>query len=150
MNMKKKFKVEKSAGGLVTALRSGTTKILMVEVKNLSREVVWTFPKGHLEKNETNEQAALREVEEETGWLCKITPDGNQNIFKKVLYWFNRGENLVRKEVVWFLMSPIRKTGGRDPDEIRKVKWIGLGEVKKKVKYPSDRKLLKKLESQLG
>ena len=59
---------EFSAGGLVR--RGG--KVLMVKVCNLKGEEVWTFPKGHVEKGETPMEAALREVEEETGWRCRL------------------------------------------------------------------------------
>jgi diadenosine hexaphosphate hydrolase (ATP-forming) len=57
-----------SAGGVVM----GHAGVLLIKVKNLQGQVVWTFPKGHLEPGETAEEAALREVEEETGWRCKI------------------------------------------------------------------------------
>ena len=53
---------EYAAGGIVG--KNG--KVLLVKVTNLQGQVVWTFPKGHLEKNETPLKAALREVEEET------------------------------------------------------------------------------------
>src|SRR5690242_10730843 len=43
-------------------------KLLMVQVENFSGDVVWTFPKGHPEADETDEAAAIREVREETGW----------------------------------------------------------------------------------
>ena len=53
-----RLKTEVSAGGLV--LKRDLLKILMVRVKNLKGEKVWTFPKGHLEKGETARQAALK------------------------------------------------------------------------------------------
>ncbi len=143
------IRVEKSAGGLVTRRRLGRVQILMVEVRNLQGEIRWTFPKGHLEGGETNEEAALREVEEETGWLCAIAPAGARRVFEKVAYVFERDGAPIRKEVIWFLMEPVRKTGESDPDEIRKVKWETLRAARKKVKYPSDLKLLKKLNARL-
>ncbi len=148
MVSKKRFRVEKSAGGLVLRPGRGGHQVLMVEVKNLLGEIRWTFPKGHLEKGETNEGAALREVEEETGWRCSISGasrTGKSKAFENVAYWFRRESDLIRKEVIWYLMEPMRKTGESDPDEIRKVKWMDLKEAGKKVKYPSDKKLLKKL-----
>ncbi len=152
MGAKKKFRIEKSAGGLVTRLKGAVTQILMVEVKNLLGEIRWTFPKGHLEKGESNEEAALREVEEETGWRCVIlgaSRTGKSKAFEEVAYWFRRGPQLIRKEVIWYLMDPVRQTGESDPDEIRKVKWMDLKEAEKKADYPSDVKLLKKLTAKL-
>lgn len=137
----KTFRYERSAGGLVFKGPKRSAKLLMVRVRNLLGEIVWTFPKGHLEKGETDAQAAVREVLEETGWDCGIESEP----FEKVLYWFKRGPLLVKKEVVWFLMRPVKKTGRMDPDEILQVKWVTPAEARKKATYPSDKKLLEKL-----
>jgi 8-oxo-dGTP pyrophosphatase MutT (NUDIX family) len=135
---------ERSAGGLV--LRPDG-KLLMIEVKNLLGEIVWTFPKGHLEKGETDAEAALREVLEETGWRCEIVARGRRKVFEKVSYGFMRGDRKVRKDVIWFLMKPAGKKGKMDPEEVRKVKWASPEEAREKATYPSDQKLLKKLAS---
>ena len=91
---------EHSAGGVI--LEDGT--VLLILVKNLKGDQVWTFPKGHLEPGETPEAAALREVSEETGWDCEITSP-----LYKAEYSFMRGEMLVDKEVHWFL---VKRVGG--------------------------------------
>jgi len=54
---------EHSAGGIV--FEDGN--VLSIKMRNLKGEEVWTFPKGHLDPGETAEQAAVREVLEETG-----------------------------------------------------------------------------------
>lgn len=59
-----------SCGGVVWDDTQG--RVLLVYVQNLSKKRVWTFPKGHPEHQELDEQAALREVQEETGWSCEI------------------------------------------------------------------------------
>src|SRR3989339_253521 len=59
---------EISAGGVILVDR----KILLVKVKNLSGKIVWTFPKGHIEKGETITATAKREVLEETGYKCEL------------------------------------------------------------------------------
>lgn len=146
---------EISAGGLVIKKttehfqKNDFKKILMVEVKNLEGKIVWTFPKGHLEKKESCEQAAVREVREETGWICRIISAGRKKHFKKVHYQFKRENHLVKKSVVWFLMVPLKKQGGKDPQEIRKVRWFSIPTAATKVRYPSDIKILKKLSEWL-
>ena len=127
---------EFSAGGIV--LREG--KILLVEVENLKGEIVWTFPKGHLEKGESSLDAALREVEEETGWKCRETGK-----LTDVTYWFTRNGAPVFKKVSWFTMEPVKKTGKPDAVEIRKTKWVELGKAEALLKYPSDLKIMKEL-----
>ena len=134
---------EKSCGGLV--LKKNPKKILMVRVKNLKGEVVWTFPKGHVEAGERNEETALREVWEETGWECRIA-GLRQRPFYTARYFFMRRAERIKKQVVWFMMTPILKTGTSDPKEILEVKWVSPDKARKLARYPSDKMLLDKLK----
>lgn len=126
---------EYAAGGVVE--RDG--KILLVKVTNLSGEVVWTFPKGHLEKKETPLKAALREVEEETGWKCRSVGP-----LALIRYRFNRNGRPVAKKVRWYRMEPVEKTGSPDEVEIMTTKWVSPAKAAKILSYPSDLKILKK------
>lgn len=131
---------EHSAGGLV--VRSG--KILMVEVENLKGEIVWCLPKGHLEKGETAEQAAVREVAEETGWRCR-----SLGPILQVGYFFKRQGRLVSKKVDWFLMEAEKKVGGHDEVEVRRVQWAPIEKARTLLTYPSDQQVLEKWEKEL-
>lgn len=124
---------EYAAGGIVE--RNG--KILLVKVTNLQGEVVWTFPKGHLEKKETPLKAALREVEEETGWKCRSVGP-----LALVRYRFNRNGRPVAKKVRWYRMEPVEKTGRPDEVEIMKTKWVAKKAAAKSLLYPSDLRLI--------
>ena len=112
-------------------------KVLMVKVENLEGEVRWTFPKGHLEAGESPRQAALREVEEETGWACRI-----QGPLTTARYRFFRGGREVSKQVKWYLMAPVKKVGSRDGEEIMAVRWVALAGAVKILRYRSDLELL--------
>ena len=120
---------EYAAGGVVG--RGG--KILLVQVRNLEGRIVWTLPKGHLEKRETWLSAALREVEEETGWKCR-----NRGFLSNVTYRFERDGCPVFKRVRWYRMEPVEKTGRPDADEIRTTKWVAAGRAARSLSYPSD------------
>lgn len=124
---------EYAAGGVVE--KNG--KILLVKVTNLQGKVVWTFPKGHLEKNETPLKAALREVEEETGWRCRKVSS-----LALVRYRFNRNGRPVAKKVRWYRMEPLEKTGRPDEVEIMKTKWVSRSATAKCLSYPSDLRLI--------
>jgi ADP-ribose pyrophosphatase YjhB (NUDIX family) len=124
---------EYAAGGIVE--KKG--KVLLVKVTNLKGEVVWTFPKGHLEKKETPLKAALREVEEETGWKCRSVGP-----LALIRYRFNRNGRPVAKKVRWYRMEPLEKTGRPDAVEIMKTKWVDKKKASKKLSYPSDLKLI--------
>ena len=126
---------ETSAGGLVRC----KAKVLLVKVRNLEGEKVWTFPKGHLEKGETSIQAALREVEEETGWRCRCLGP-----LLDVNYKFKRQGRLVDKRVKWYSMNPVEKTGKADAEEILSVRWVPMKEASRWLRYPGDLKLIKK------
>ena len=132
---------EVSAGGLV--VREG--RLLMVKVTKLQGEVVWTFPKGHLEAGEGSRQAALREVEEETGWACRI-----RERLSTARYHFLRHGREVSKQVRWYLMAPVKKVGSRDGEEIMAVRWAGVAEAGKLIRYPSDIELLEAFRKRGG
>lgn len=124
---------EYAAGGVVG--RDG--KVLLVKVRNLEGKVLWTFPKGHLEEGERWIDAALREVEEETGWSCR-----SLGRFAEVRYRFARKGKPVGKRVVWFRMEPVARTGKPDADEIRAVKWVPARSAQRHLSYPSDLRLI--------
>jgi 8-oxo-dGTP diphosphatase len=115
-------------------------RLLMVKVRNLEGQERWTFPKGHIEKGETEKDAAVREVEEETGYLCEIIRD-----FDRVQYYFQRNGEITKKTVTWFLMKPIKKVGALDPEEILETEWVSKEEAESRVVYKSDKQLLAKL-----
>lgn len=128
---------EYSAGGVAVNEQG---KLLMVKVKNLKGEIVWTFPKGHVEKGEKTPETAVREVREETGWECRIVEP-----LDTVTYWFKWNSALIRKAVRWFLMKPVKHVSEHDKLEIIDVEWVDQKEAVMRATYPSDKKLLKKL-----
>jgi len=95
---------------------------------------VWDLPKGKVEKNETSENAALREVEEECGLsgLRIIKPlDSTFHIYKSP--WFPVSKKLVLKETRWFLMN---YSGNEIPipqkeEDIEEVRWVQESELNK-------------------
>jgi len=124
------FIYEHSAGGILLE----NSKALLIKVTNLQGEIIWTFPKGHLENGETAIDAAIRETAEETGWICKP--------YVKLYtahYTFEREGKAVKKDVDWFLMRRICGDGRpTTPDEIMSVKWFPFEEVEKILVYESD------------
>ena len=131
-----KTRFEFSSGGIVRE----EGNLLMVRVENLEGEKTWTFPKGHIEKGEKAPEAALREVEEETGYRCEIIQP-----FDIVEYYFKREGQLIKKKVTWFLMKPLAKTGTHDAEEILETRWVPFEEAATLAKYKSDKQLLSKL-----
>lgn len=137
--MKKEF----SAGGIV--FKDG--KVLCVLMNTINGEKVWTFPKGHIEENETKYDAALREVFEETGVKCEII---DKNEFYISHYFFTRDNHKVEKKVFWYLMKPLEITNEiLTPCEIEEIRWYELDEAKRILKYKSDLEIIDKLKKYL-
>ena len=124
--------LEFSAGGIV--LREG--EVLLIRARDLKGRTIWTFPKGKLNELEKSEQAALREVEEETGWRCRIETE-----LPASHYWFQREGRKVKKTVRWFRMVPLEQVGEHDL-EVEEAIWLPVGEALDRLTHEADRKLL--------
>jgi 8-oxo-dGTP pyrophosphatase MutT (NUDIX family) len=122
-----------SAGGLVVDERG---HVLLIRARDLRNQPVWTLPKGALNPGESSIDAALREVQEETGYRCELVRE-----LTPVTYWFQRGGRRIRKTVRWYLMRPIAKVGEHD-HEVDEVLWADRAEAQARLRYDSDRRLL--------
>ncbi len=117
----KKIPLEVAAGGVVTNKQG---KVLFIY-----RNDKWDLPKGRLDKGETIEECALREVEEETGVQgLKI-----ENFLKTTYHVFKKSGTYKLKEVHWYAMktSYKGKLVGQKSEKIEKVKWKGPHKIQK-------------------
>ncbi|MDI3316090.1 MAG: NUDIX domain-containing protein [Bacillota bacterium] len=137
------MRFERAAGGVVFLPGREVPSILLV----LDRFGRWTFPKGHVEHGESDEEAALREIEEETGVTGQVVDE-----LAAVRYRFlpAGASEEVEKEVRYFL---VRATGG-DPrpreGETREVRWFRPDEVGGLPQYPNNRPVLEAALEALG
>lgn len=131
---------EYSAGGVV--LRD--EQVLMIQARDLKGRKVWTFPKGKLNPSEKSPDAAVREVEEETGYRCRIESE-----LPRSQYWFQREGRRVKKTVRWFRMGVLEKTGGPDA-EVEQVVWLPVADALPRLTYASDRTLLRQASGMDG
>lgn len=134
---------EFSAGGLVV----DTEQMAAAIIGRLDRKgrMVWSFPKGHLEAGETAEQAAIREVFEETGLTARV-----QEPLGDIAFWFMLDGKRIHKTVNHFLMIC---EGGELSDadlEVDAVEWIALSEVSARLAYADERALVTKALTILG
>jgi ADP-ribose pyrophosphatase YjhB (NUDIX family) len=100
--------------------------------------LLWSLPKGHIEAGETAEQAAVREVEEETGIIGRVlAPLGT------IDFWFVAEDRRVHKTVHHYLM---RALGGELSDEdveVAEVAWVPLDELEGRLAYADERRLIR-------
>ncbi len=127
---------ETSAGGLVV---DGAGRAAVIARRNRAGRLEWCLPKGHLEGSETPEEAAVREIAEETG----ITGVVRQRL-GVIDYWFTGDDRRVHKMVHHFLLTAVggELTVAGDPDgEAEDAAWIPLSELRSRLSYPNERRL---------
>ena len=132
---------EVSAGGLV--IDTTGTKGLLIgrrDLKDLKQErLLWSLPKGHIEAGETPEQAAIREVAEETGITSEIT-----KALGVIDFWFMAGGKRIHKTVHHYLFREVGGTLAPQITEVDDVGWFPLEEIVGMLAYPDEKKLIAK------
>ena len=125
----------RAAGGVVTRRRDGELEVLLV---HRPRYDDWTLPKGKLLPGESDEEGALREVEEETGLLCELGPE-----LVSTEYVDSRGRP---KTVRYWAMRPL--SGSFEPhDEVDVVRWLTLDRARALLSYERDLAVLDTVEA---
>ena len=124
----------RAAGGLITRVdETGDPQVLLV---HRSRYDDWSFPKGKLDPGETFEEAALREVKEETGLVCRLLAE-----LAPVRY---RDADGLPKLVRYWQMVPLEGDIGDFAfnSEIDDLRWVHPVEAARLLSYAHDRVLL--------
>jgi 8-oxo-dGTP diphosphatase len=124
--------IVRAAGGLVCR-RGDRGRVEIVLVHRPAYDD-WSFPKGKLHHGESEPDAALREVEEETGLRCRLTREVGIAAYRD-----SRGRS---KTVRYWEMDPV---GGvlAPANEIDDVRWVALGDALGELTYARDRELLR-------
>lgn len=132
------MKFEFSAGGIVYNKQKARSKKQEGEIRILvaqhSQHHGWVFPKGLIDKGESKEQAALREVLEETGINGRIVKP-----VQPVTYWYVFEGEKIKKTVYYFLMEYISGDTTDHDFEMEQVEWTASSEVEKRLSYKSDK-----------
>lgn len=124
------FEVE-AAGGVV--IDDG--RVLVV---HRPRYDDWSLPKGKLDPGETHEQAALREVAEETGHDCTL-----DRLIGDITYTDHAGRS--KRVRYWVMASSGTGPGFRPNNEVDELRWVPLDEVDELLTYERDRAVLRGL-----
>jgi 8-oxo-dGTP pyrophosphatase MutT (NUDIX family) len=139
----KKWKREISGGGVVYKKEHGKIFILLIKPsgQTANKDEVWTFPKGHLD-DQKPEEAALREVKEETGVVAKIA--GKLGSIKYTFVW--EGDNIF-KIVTFYLMEYVSGDTKNHDFEVADAEWFNIHEVENKISYKTDKEIFAKAKA---
>ena len=130
---------EVSAGGLVIDF-SGTKGLLIgrYDQKDATREkILWSLPKGHIEEGETPQEAAIREVAEETGINSEISRE-----LGVIDFWFMASGKRIHKTVHHYLFKEVGGVLKPQESEVDEARWFPLEEIISLLAYPDERKLI--------
>lgn len=130
------MRFEFSAGGIV--FKKEKNKIFFLLCQH-SLHHGWGFPKGLIgdnSKKETKEEAAIREVLEETGVVAKIIKKLNT-----VIYWYQFEGEKVKKTVYYFLMEYQNGDISNHDFEMENVEWVFIEDVLNRLTFNSDKKV---------
>jgi 8-oxo-dGTP pyrophosphatase MutT (NUDIX family) len=116
------------AGGVVARTLDGACKYLLVEARRSPGE--WVLPKGHIERGETPEAAAVREVEEEAGVRGAVVARAGESTY---------AVNGKPVRVVFFLM---RYEGETSAHEDRALAWRTYDEALRLLRFDDTRRVL--------
>jgi 8-oxo-dGTP pyrophosphatase MutT (NUDIX family) len=124
-----------AAGGVPMRRRDdGVVEVLLV---HRPRYLDWTFPKGKVQDGERDEDAALRELREETGLVCELGRELAGTRYKDT--------KLRDKTVRYWVME---NCSGRfeSNDEVDRIKWLTLDEAAGRLSHRRDLDVLRSLE----
>ena len=105
----------------------------LIAVVHRPRYDDWSLPKGKLDKNESSERAALREVQEETGLSCQLIEE-----LDPVSYTDNRG----RPKNVRYWRMKVLSGDFEVNDEVDELRWLAKADALELLSYEHDRELV--------
>jgi 8-oxo-dGTP pyrophosphatase MutT (NUDIX family) len=136
---------EVSAGGVVYRRDEGSIELALAARRTRRGELAWGLAKGAIEAGESEEQAAVREVLEETGLEVEVESD-----LGDIRYFYVWEGVRVRKRVHFFLM---RATGGdvaNHDTEMEDVRWFPMRTAIKRAAYKGEREVIERAADRLS
>lgn len=136
-------RIERSAGGVVVRPVAGDWHALLIK----DPYGKWSLPKGHIEGGESLREAAIREVEEETG----IRPETVGPRIDTVDWIFRKDDETVHKYCTFFLMRSRNGRAVPQFDEgITDCMWLPVRDAASRIKYPDTREVVLRADEKIA
>lgn len=139
-------KVDVSAGGVVFRRRGRQTRVCLIATKEGE---AWQLPKGLVERGEPLEEAAEREVREETGLRSRIVQP-----LDRIDYWYFWRENdervRIHKFVHFFLFRYLGGSTRQHDLEVDEARWFPIEEAERMLSFENERHVLRQAAQALG
>jgi bis(5'-nucleosidyl)-tetraphosphatase len=136
------MKHDNSYGIIPLRLKKGEWQVLLVQ----HHAGHWAFPKGHADKGETHQQAAERELEEETGLKVKSYLSQETLLEHYMFRW--QGE-LISKQVTYYA-ALVEGTVLLQEKEIQASEWLSLPQAEEKMTFKEGKKLIHQVQKLLN
>jgi 8-oxo-dGTP pyrophosphatase MutT (NUDIX family) len=120
-------------------VRDGAVAVVVPVRRAAGGRKVLALPKGHVEQGETAEQAAQREVREETGMNGELVEQ-----LGEVRYWYQRAGRKIPKLVTFFLFDYQSGSTEDHDTEVEEVRWIPLEDAVTDLSYKGEREMVQK------
>lgn len=128
---------EKSCGAIVYRKFHGNTEILLIRH---IKSGYWSFPKGHVEGNETEPETAMREIKEETN-IDVLIDTG----FRETVSFSPRRDT--SKTVVYFVAKALNTDTKPQEEEISEIRWVEIGQALSYLTYDNDKLVVTKAKA---
>ena len=133
-------KLQISAGGVAFRELGGQIQIALISVGKENR---WQLPKGIVDKGESTEDAAVREVREEAGIDTEVV-----DRIDKVEYWYfwnEEGKRVRYHKFVYFYLLRCESGDVRDHDhEVNEARWFEISEAIQVLAFDSEKKIVER------
>jgi 8-oxo-dGTP pyrophosphatase MutT (NUDIX family) len=139
-------KLQFSAGGVAFRKKAGRVEVALISVGESNR---WQLPKGLVDKGESTESAALREVREETGIDAVMIER-----IDKVEYWYvskDQGSPVRYHKFVYFYLLRYSSGDVLDHDqEVNEARWFDIDDAINKLAFDNEKKIMEKAREMIG
>jgi len=136
-----------SYGVIPLIYEEGIWRVFLIHQYGHAGDVYWTFPKGHKEEGESDEEAALRELKEETN--LQVEPLDTSKVYEQE-YTFPYKDYVINKKVVYYRGIAKWREYMIQKDEVESAGWFTFKQAQEKVTHEKARLLLAQIEADLA